>query len=116
MLAKLSLLLIPLVAASGVHKLKLKKITPVSIDPSLEGQFLSQKYAAQSLSQLPLMGAGGAGRRFPPTQQEGQDLYWTQEYPHDGHRVPLTSAYAFSGCNLSRASTLSRFHECAILH
>jgi saccharopepsin len=95
MLAKLSLLLIPLVAASGVHKLKLKKITPVSIDPSLEGQYLGQKYAAQSLNQLPLLGAGGAGRRFPPTQQEGQDLYWTQEHTNGGHGVPLTSTYMF---------------------
>jgi saccharopepsin len=81
-------LLAPLVLANGVHRLKLKKISPSLSDPSLEGQYLAQKYGAQSLSQTPLFGAGGAGRRFSRPEE---NLYWTQEMLGGGHNVPLSN-------------------------
>lgn len=87
MLVKLSvLLLVPLVAAGGVHKLKLKKFAPAAFDPSLEGQFLAHKYGAPSSQQLPLIGAGGSGRRIP-SLGDSKDLVWAQ----GGHPVPLSS-------------------------
>jgi saccharopepsin len=93
MLSKLSILfLVPFVAAKGVHRLKLSKVPQSVADPSLEGQYLAQKYGAQSLNQMPLMGAGGAGRRFPRPGQK-DDLYWTQEIINGGHGVPLSSTF-----------------------
>ena len=87
-------LLIPFAAAAGVHRLKLKKLTPTAQDPSLEAQYLAYKYDTQSPGQLPLMGAGGAGRRFAlPGQKDGKDIYWTQEL-NGGHNVPLSSTYS----------------------
>lgn len=93
-LAPLVFSLLPFVSATpGVHRLKLKKIPPVSNNPALESAYLAQKYGG-SRAQIPLMGAGGAGRQFDrPTQQNGEDLFWTQEEFNDGHGVPLTSMF-----------------------
>nr|KAH9077199.1 aspartic peptidase A1 [Lactarius deliciosus] len=52
-------LLIPYVAAAGVHKLKLKKIDISPVNPSLEGAYLAEKYGAQAPAQMPLLGTGG---------------------------------------------------------
>ena len=88
------LLIIPLVAAEGVHRLKLKKIPPAASNPALETAYLAQKYGAQV--QTPMMGSGGYGRNIRigrPTYQDGKDLFWTQKEidMEGGHRVPLTS-------------------------
>jgi hypothetical protein len=85
------LLLLPFVAAD-VHKMKLKKVPAVANEhsPALESMYLAQKYGGQ----LPIMGAGGAGRKMLFTP-EGSDLYWTQEQQElikGGHNVPLSSA------------------------
>jgi len=86
------LLLVPLVAADGLHRLKLKKIAPVAADPAFESQYLAQKYGAISQTQLPIMGVGGAGRRFArPEKSDGKDLFWTQETLKGGHGVPLSN-------------------------
>ncbi|KZT26870.1 endopeptidase [Neolentinus lepideus HHB14362 ss-1] len=85
----LSFLALPFLAANaaGLHKLKLKKLQPVSSNPSLEAAYLAEKYGAQP--QTPLFGAGGQGRRV---QQEDDDLYWTQEVALEGgHGVPLSN-------------------------
>jgi len=84
-------LLIPYVAAAGVHKLKLKKIDTTLVNPSLEGAYLAEKYGAQAPAQLPLMGSGGQGRRVD-SRPHRDDLYWTQEdILNGGHNVPLTN-------------------------
>ncbi|KAG1820146.1 endopeptidase [Suillus subaureus] len=76
--------------ASGVHKLKLNKLPQVSPGHSLETAYLAEKYGAVPSQQLPLMGAGGAGRHIrPPTGED--DLFWTQEVINGGHDVPLTN-------------------------
>ncbi|KAI0053541.1 Asp-domain-containing protein [Auriscalpium vulgare] len=88
------LALVPLAAAAGVHRLPLKKLPPVASNPTLEGAYLANKYGAQSPSQMPLMGAGGAGRHMNPVRlgQGNDDLYWTQEEAlKGGHGVPLTN-------------------------
>jgi saccharopepsin len=91
------LLLVPLAAADGVHRLKLKKLPPVASNPAFETAYLAEKYGVQSPSQqLPLMGAGGAGRHVHigrPGQRGGDDLFWTQEEISNkgGHGVPLSS-------------------------
>jgi len=80
------LILLPF-ASAEVHRLKLKKLPSVSSNPSLEGAYLAEKYGAPSAqNQIPLMGAGGVGRRFG--NPVGDDkTYWTQ----GGHDVPLTN-------------------------
>jgi saccharopepsin len=84
--------LLPLVSAGRVHKLKLQKLPPVASDPILESAYLAEKYGAPQL-QLPLMGAGGVGRRVGrPTMRDGEQLYWTQEALKGGHGVPLSSS------------------------
>ena len=88
------LLLIPFVAADGVHKLKLKKVPPASSNPALESAYLAQKYGGQL--QVPMMGSGGLGRNIRlgrPTHQDGEDLFWTQDSIdlEGGHNVPLSS-------------------------
>jgi saccharopepsin len=84
-------LLIPYVAAAGVHKLKLKKIDTALVNPSLEGAYLAEKYGAQAPAQMPLLGSGGQGRRVD-SRPHRDDLYWTQEdLLNGGHNVPLTS-------------------------
>jgi saccharopepsin len=88
------LLLLPFAVANGVHRLKLKKL-PISTNnhPSHEIAYLAEKYGAQSYSQVPLMGAGGAGRRVScPSNKAGKDLFWTQAESQGGHNVPLSSA------------------------
>ncbi|PCH41020.1 endopeptidase [Wolfiporia cocos MD-104 SS10] len=89
------LLLLPFAAAAdGVHKLKLKKLAPTISNPALESAYLAEKYGGQV--QLPLMGAGGAGRNFNldrPTHRDGEELFWTQDEfnAEAGHSVPLTN-------------------------
>ncbi|KDQ64540.1 hypothetical protein JAAARDRAFT_28184 [Jaapia argillacea MUCL 33604] len=89
-----SLFLLPLVAADGVHRLKLKKLQPVATNPELEIAHLAEKYGVQS-PQVPIIGAGGVGRRVrvgrPAARDE--DLFWTQEesFGKGGHGVPLTN-------------------------
>lgn len=77
-------------ASAGVHKLKLNKLPQVLPGHALETAYLAEKYGAAPYQQLPLMGAGGAGRHIrPPTGED--DLFWTQEVINGGHDVPLTS-------------------------
>ncbi|OCH94105.1 endopeptidase [Obba rivulosa] len=88
------LLLLPLVAADGVHKLKLHKVPPAVSNPALESAYLAEKYGGQA--QLPLMGAGGYGRNVRlgrPTVEDGEELFWTQEdlVTEGGHTVPLSN-------------------------
>lgn len=87
------LLLLPFATAAGVHKLKLHKIKHENANPTLEAAYLSEKYGGQS--QLPMLGAGGSGRQLrmskPSTNEEGEDLFWTQEMINGGHNVPLSS-------------------------
>ncbi|KAJ7638850.1 endopeptidase [Roridomyces roridus] len=85
------LALLPIVFAARVHKLKLNKITPTLDNPQLEAAYLAEKYGAPAQVQLPLMGAGGSGRRFDRPEKDGDDgLFWTQELK-GGHGVPLTN-------------------------
>ncbi|KAL5530021.1 APR1 [Sanghuangporus sanghuang] len=88
-----SLLLLPLATQAGVHKLKLHKIKHENVNPALETAYLSEKYGGQA--QLPLLGAGGMGRQIrvsrPSINEEGEDLYWTQEMINGGHNVPLSN-------------------------
>ncbi|KAF5369929.1 hypothetical protein D9758_001011 [Tetrapyrgos nigripes] len=87
MLPRSSLLfLLPFVVAD-VHKLQLKKLPPALNNPELESLHLADKYGG-SAPQSPLLGAGGAGRRF---KQGGDDLYWTQAQVNGGHNVPLSN-------------------------
>jgi saccharopepsin len=113
------LLLIPFAAAGGVHRLKLKKLPQVASNPAFETAYLAEKYGAQS-QQLPLMGAGGAGRHVRigrPGQMEGDDLFWTQQETLNkgGHGVPLSSTSPSHFVH-SPLMSLSRLHECAILY
>ncbi|KAF8914649.1 endopeptidase [Mucidula mucida] len=85
------LTLLPLVAAGGVHRMKLKKIPSAPSNPELESLYLSEKYGVPSQPQMPLMGAGGAGRRFDAPSRGDDDLFWTQEMLKGGHNVPLTN-------------------------
>ncbi|KAI0320807.1 aspartic peptidase A1 [Amylostereum chailletii] len=91
LLTAFSLFLLPYVAATGVHKLPLKKLPPVVSNPALETAYLAQKYGGQVPAQVPLVGAGGTGRRL--LADNGDDLYWTQEQAiaNGGHGVPLTN-------------------------
>ncbi|KAN0097235.1 Aspartic peptidase domain containing protein [Tylopilus felleus] len=85
-----TLLLLPF-ASAGVHKLKLQKFP--SVAPShLDTAYLAEKYGSQSpYQQLPLFGAGGAGRKVQPSP-EGDDLFWTQEeLLNGGHSIPLSN-------------------------
>lgn len=89
------LLVLPLVSA-GVHKFKLQKLPPADSNPSLESAYLAEKYGSQQ-TQLPLMGAGGAGRQIrikkPSYNNEGEELLWTQDMINNGgHGVPLSSS------------------------
>ena len=82
------LVLLPLVAAAGVHKLKLQKLQPAAHDLAFEPARLAEKYGGQT----PLAGAGGAGRNVRLTRPSPDDgLFWTQEEVNGGHQVPLTS-------------------------
>ena len=87
------LLILPFIAAEGVHKLKLKKMPTTANEyaPDHEVMYLTQKYGGQ----VPILGAGGAGRRVPVRPAES-DLYWTQDQQEilkDGHGVPLSSRF-----------------------
>jgi saccharopepsin len=87
------LLLLPCVAADGVHRLKLKKLPPTSSDPALESAYLAEKYGSAQ-SQTRLMGSGGSGRkvRLGRPGQGDDELFWTQEsLSKGGHGVPLNN-------------------------
>lgn len=92
-LTPLVLGLLPFAHASGLYKLKLQKIPPVVNNPEFESAYLAQKYGAlPSQDQMPLMGAGGSGRRVGrPSMHNGEQLFWTQDDSKGGHGVPLTS-------------------------
>ena len=108
-----TLFLLPF-ASAGVHKLKLNKLPQVSPGHPLETAYLAEKYGAQApYQQLPLMGAGGAGRNIRPSTEE-DDLFWTQEIINGGHNVPLSSMSPLS--SLAVIFTFPRFHERSILH
>lgn len=108
-----TLLLLPF-ASAGVHKLKLHKIPQVTPGHALETAYLAEKYGATvSPQQLPLMGAGGAGRNIRPAPED--ELYWTQEDLSDGHKVPLTSMSSFVESD-SPPQYYHRLHECPVLH
>ncbi|CAL1700681.1 unnamed protein product [Somion occarium] len=88
------LLIIPFVAAEGIHKLKLKKLQPVAQNPILETAYLAEKYGGAP--QLSMIGAGGLGRNVRvtrPSHRNGEELLWTQEEFNvdGGHNVPLTN-------------------------
>ncbi|KAF5363792.1 hypothetical protein D9756_000419 [Leucocoprinus leucothites] len=84
--------LLPFTTQAKVHTLKLHKLAPAANNPELESAWLAEKYGAPSAAQLPLMGAGGSGRRVRPTTSEsGESLFWTQEQINGGHTVPLTN-------------------------
>lgn len=87
-----TLLLLPF-ASAGVHKLKLQKLPSVAPGHPLEIAYLAEKYGSSQVAfqQLPLFGAGGAGRKVLPSPK-GDDLFWTQEdLLNAGHNVPLSS-------------------------
>jgi saccharopepsin len=90
-----TLLLLPF-ASAGVHKLKLQKLPSVAPGHALETAYLAEKYGAHDPNQqLPLIGAGGAGRNVRPTP-DSDDLFWTQEdLLNGGHNVPLSSKFRF---------------------
>ncbi|TFK89830.1 endopeptidase [Polyporus arcularius HHB13444] len=87
------LVLLPFVAAEGVHKLKLKKLAPAASNPALESAYLAEKYGGRSQVPLGGMGIGRNVRLSRPSVQDGEELYWTQdEFTVDGgHGVPLTN-------------------------
>lgn len=91
------LLLLPFVAADGIHRMKLKKIPRTSRDPAFESAYLAEKYGAQQSvqPQTPFVGSGGSGRnvRVGRPGKDDDDLFWTQEIAKQGgHGVPLSSA------------------------
>jgi len=87
------LALLPFVAASRLHKLRLHKLPanpPAAYSPELEAAYLAEKYGgAPSEMQMPL-GLGGLGRVRPSTGGNKQ-LFWTQEELKGGHGVPLAN-------------------------
>ncbi|KAJ7228608.1 endopeptidase [Mycena pura] len=84
--------LLPFVFPSRVHRLKLNKVAPAHSNPGLEAAYLSEKYGAPLRPQVPLMGAGGSGRRVDrPTSNGDEPLFWTQEQLKGGHGVPLSN-------------------------
>jgi saccharopepsin len=58
-------LLVSLVTANRVHRLKLHKIQPVAFNPAFESAYLAEKYR--------------------------DELFWTKQPMNAGHGVPLTS-------------------------
>ncbi|KAJ7728652.1 aspartic peptidase A1 [Mycena metata] len=92
LLNPLLLSLLPLVFAARVHKLKLTKVPIAVSNPEVEAAYLAEKYGAPSQPQVPLMGAGGSGRRVDLSSNEGDaQVFWTQEQLKGGHEVPLTN-------------------------
>ena len=94
--SSLLLALLPFVAASRLHKLKLHKLPPTNLlpaanNPELEAAYLAEKYGAPSQMQMPLLGFGGSGRVGRPSTNDNEQLFWTQEKLKGGHSVPLTS-------------------------
>ena len=92
----LVLTLLPFVCANRIHKLKLHKTPSVATNTELESAYLAEKYGALQVGQLPILGAGGSGRRTKrPTMRDGEQLLWTQEQFNGGHQVPLSSKHFF---------------------
>ncbi|KAI0719554.1 endopeptidase [Cerioporus squamosus] len=87
------LVLLPFVAAEGIHKLKLKKLAPAASNPALESAYLAEKYGGRSQVPLGGMGIGRNVRLSRPSVQDGEELFWTQdEFAVDGgHNVPLSN-------------------------
>lgn len=111
------LVLLPFVAADGVHKLKLKKLPPATSNPGLESAYLAEKYGG---AQLPLVGAGiGRNVRLSrPSVQDGEELFWTQdEFTAEvGHNVPLSSeCHRFPRVRGTTLIVYVRLHECTVL-
>jgi saccharopepsin len=93
-LLPLVLTLLPFACANRIHELSLHKISSVATNPELESAYLADKYGAPQPGQLPLLGAGGLGRRMKrPTMRDGEQLLWTQEETNGGHPVPLSSNF-----------------------
>lgn len=94
------LVLLPLVTAEFA-RLKLHKIPEVSQNPLLETVYLASKYGVAE-PQVPLLGAGGSGRRLRVDDQ-GDDLFWTQEEAlRPGHHtVPLNSMSSTAPSNIT---------------
>jgi saccharopepsin len=92
-LSSLFLTLVPFVSAAGVRRLKLQKIPSAASSPELEAAYLAEKYSTLPVTQSPLMGAGGSGRRVRrPSMKDGEQLFWSQEEElKGGHGVPLTN-------------------------
>jgi saccharopepsin len=110
--------LLPLVSAGRIHKLKLQKLPPTASDPALESAYLAEKYGAPAQHpQIPLMGAGGVGRRVGhPAMRNDEQLFWTQEALNGGHGVPLSSPSLLFGVHVSSPQYSFRFYECAIFY
>ncbi|KAJ2920137.1 hypothetical protein MD484_g319, partial [Candolleomyces efflorescens] len=86
-LVPLALSLVSLSNAHGVHKLKLHKLPPSKESNAfLETAYLAEKYGAQNQV---LLGAGGSGRRL--RNQDGEQMFYTQEQLKGGHNVPLSN-------------------------
>ncbi|KAJ7023552.1 aspartic peptidase domain-containing protein [Mycena alexandri] len=84
--------LVPFVFAAHVHKLKLTKVAHAVGNPEVEAAYLATKYGAPFQHQLPLMSAGGSGRRVDlPSDERDAQVFWTQEQLKSGHKVPLTN-------------------------
>ena len=94
------LILLPFVAADGVHRLKLKKLAPATSNPQLESAYLAEKYGG--FAQTPLVGSsiGRNVRVSRPTVKDGEELYWTQDEftAEGGHNVPLSSKWTRDQC------------------
>ena len=115
--SSLFLALLPFVAASRLHKLRLHKLSPANppaaYSPELEAAYLAEKYGAPSEMQMPL-GLGGLGRVRPSTGGNKQ-LFWTQEELKGGHGVPLASLLHILGSILNPLTPrFFRFSECAV--
>ncbi|KAI0373777.1 aspartic peptidase A1 [Pilatotrama ljubarskyi] len=88
-----TLALLPFVAAAGVHKLRLKKVSPAASNPMLESAFLAEKYGGHS--KMPL----GAGidhkmRLSRLTVDDGEEPFWARSHDsttQDGHDLPLSN-------------------------
>lgn len=81
------LLLLPLAAANGIHRLKLKKLPPTIGNIDLESAYLAGKYGGRTdaYNQVPLLGSGRNGRVDRPCHNEDELRM------NGGHSVPLTS-------------------------
>ncbi|KAJ7175184.1 aspartic peptidase A1 [Mycena crocata] len=84
------LALLPLVLASGLHKVKLHKLAPTLKNPEFEAAYLAQKYG-DPVQPAANMGAGGSGCRFNNLREHDSQVSWTREQSEGGHKVSLTN-------------------------